>query len=94
VIANQLVSSQLFWSVLPTDTTLNTTFSMPSGSNTEIFIQHYLIGRALAFVRLWRDQGKARQAGELLAPDYGWFSKSLARRDLKEAKALLEELGA
>ena len=44
--------------------------------------------------RLWRSQGKVRQARELLAPVYGWFTEGFDTRDLKEAKALLEELGA
>jgi predicted ATPase len=47
---------------------------------------------AMSFARLWRDQGKAQQARELLAPIYGWFSEGFETRDLKEAKALLEEL--
>jgi hypothetical protein len=42
--------------------------------------------------RLWRDQGKVKQARELLAPVYGWFTEGFDARDLKEAKALLEEL--
>ena len=42
--------------------------------------------------RLWRDQGKVQQARELLAPVYGWFTGGFDTRDLKEAKALLEEL--
>jgi len=37
--------------------------------------------------------GKPRQACELLAPVYGWFTEGFDTRDLKEAKALLEELG-
>jgi predicted ATPase len=47
---------------------------------------------AMSLARLWRDQGKVRQARELLAPVYGWFSEGFDTRDLKEAKALLEEL--
>jgi predicted ATPase len=47
---------------------------------------------AMSLARLWRDQGKAQQARELLAPVYGWFTEGLDTRDLKEAKALLEEL--
>jgi predicted ATPase len=35
-----------------------------------------------------------RQGGELFAPVYGWFTEGFNRRDLKEAKALLEELAA
>ena len=49
---------------------------------------------AMSLARLWRDQGKALQARELLAPVYGWFTEGFDTRDLKEAKALLEELGA
>ena len=41
---------------------------------------------------LRRDQGKPQQARELLAPVYGWFTEGFDTRDLKEAKALLEEL--
>ena len=33
-----------------------------------------------------------QQARELLAPVYGWFTEGFDTRDLKEAKALLEEL--
>ena len=46
-----------------------------------------------ARARLWRSQGKVQQARELLAPVYGWFTEGFDTRDLKEAKALLEELG-
>ena len=49
---------------------------------------------AMSLVRLWRDQGKVQQAHELLAPVYGWFTEGFDTRDLKEAKALLEELAA
>ena len=41
---------------------------------------------------LWRDQGKSQQARELLAPIYGWFTEGFDTLDLKEAKALLDEL--
>ena len=44
--------------------------------------------------RLWRDQGKRDEARELLAPVYGWFAEGFDTRDLKEAKALLDELAA
>jgi hypothetical protein len=38
-----------------------------------------------------RDQGKVSEARELLAPVYGWFTEG-STRDLKEAKASLDEL--
>ena len=47
---------------------------------------------ALDLARLWRDQGKVSEARELLAPVYGWFTEGFDTRDLKDAKALLEEL--
>jgi predicted ATPase len=49
---------------------------------------------AMSLARLWRDQGEPQQARELLAPVYGWFTEGFDTRDLKEAKALLTELGA
>ena len=49
---------------------------------------------AMSFARLWRDQGKRDEARDLLAPVYGWFTEGHNTRDLKEAKALLEEFAA
>jgi class 3 adenylate cyclase/predicted ATPase len=47
---------------------------------------------AMSLARLWRDQGKVSEARELLAPVYGWFTEGFDTRDLKDAKALLDEL--
>ena len=49
---------------------------------------------AISLARLWRAQGKVQQARELLAPVYEWFTEGFDTRDLKEAKALLNELAA
>jgi predicted ATPase len=49
---------------------------------------------AMSLARLWREQGKREEARELLAPIYGWFTEGFDTRDLKEAKALLGELGS
>jgi predicted ATPase len=49
---------------------------------------------ATSMARLWRDQGQPKQARELLAPIYGWFTEGFNTRDLEEAKALLEELAS
>ena len=49
---------------------------------------------AMSMARLWCDQGKRDEARELLAPVYGWFTEGFDTLDLKEAKALLEELRA
>ena len=47
---------------------------------------------AMSMARLWRDQGKQDAARELLAPVYGWFTEGFDTLDLKQAKALLDEL--
>jgi predicted ATPase len=47
---------------------------------------------AMSMARLWRDQGKLQQARELLGPVYGWFTEGFDTLDLKDAKALLDEL--
>jgi predicted ATPase len=48
---------------------------------------------AVSLGRSWRDQGKRAEARDLIAPIYGWFTEGFDTPDLKEAKALLEELG-
>jgi predicted ATPase len=47
---------------------------------------------AMSVARLWRAQGKRDDARDLLAPVYGWFTEGFDTRDLKDAKALLDEL--
>jgi len=48
---------------------------------------------AMSRSRLWQQQGKRQKAYDLLAPIYGWFTEGFDTADLREAKALLEELG-
>jgi predicted ATPase len=47
---------------------------------------------AMSMARLWREQGKRDEARDLLAPVYGWFTEGFDTLDLKQAKALLDEL--
>jgi predicted ATPase len=47
---------------------------------------------SMSLARLWRDQGKRNEARDLLAPVYGWFTEGFDTLDLKEAKALLDDL--
>jgi tetratricopeptide (TPR) repeat protein len=47
---------------------------------------------ATSLVRLWRDQDKHANARDLLAPVYAWFTEGFDTGDLKDAKALLDEL--
>ena len=47
---------------------------------------------ATSLARLWGEHGQRAEARDLLAPVYGWFSEGFGTADLKEAKALLDEL--
>jgi class 3 adenylate cyclase/predicted ATPase len=47
---------------------------------------------AVSLARLWRDQSERRKAHDLLAPIYGWFTEGFDTADLKDAKALFDEL--
>ena len=48
----------------------------------------------MSMARLWRDQGKRGEPRELLAPVYGWFTEGFDTLDLKQAKALLQDLAS
>ena len=47
---------------------------------------------SISLARLWRDQGKRTEARDLLGPIYNWFTEGFDAPDLKDAKALLDEL--
>ena len=47
---------------------------------------------AASLARFRRDQGRRAEARDLLAPVYGWFTEGFDTADLKDAKALLDEL--
>jgi len=46
----------------------------------------------MSLSRLWQKQGKKEKARRLLAEIYDWFTEGFNTADLKEAKALFEEL--
>ncbi len=48
--------------------------------------------RQIGLARLWHSEGKTDEAHDLLAPVYGRFTEGFDTADLKEAKALLDEL--
>lgn len=47
---------------------------------------------AISLARLWHSQGKRQDAYGLLSPVYEWFTEGFDTADLKDAKALLDEL--
>jgi predicted ATPase len=46
----------------------------------------------MSLSRLWNQQGKKDDARKMLSEIYGWFTEGFDTINLKEAKALLEEL--
>jgi predicted ATPase len=49
---------------------------------------------AASLARLWRDQpGRRQEVHDLLGSVYGWFIEGFDAPDLRDAKALLNELG-
>jgi predicted ATPase len=47
---------------------------------------------AVSLARLWGETAKRAEAHQLLAPVFGWFTEGFDTPDLKEAKALLDQL--
>ncbi len=46
----------------------------------------------MSLSRLWQQQGKKREAHQMLVEIYNWFTEGFDTADLKEAKMLLDEL--
>ena len=49
---------------------------------------------ATSLARLWADRGQRQRARDLLAPVHAWFTEGFGTPDLRDAEALLAELGA
>ena len=47
---------------------------------------------ATSLARLWQSQNKSEEAYDLVLPVYEWFTEGFDTADLKQAKALLDEL--
>src|SRR5262249_7451792 len=54
----------------------------------------YELRIATSLARLWLDQGRREKARVLLGTTYGWFEEGFGSPDLKNAKALLDEIGS
>jgi class 3 adenylate cyclase/predicted ATPase len=78
--------------------------SSESRKDVEFCLQHALtvarsqdarlleLRAATSLARFWRDQDRCDQACALLSPIYGWFTEGFNTPDLRDAKALLDEL--
>jgi predicted ATPase len=69
-----------------------TGFSRAIGVAREQGAKMWELRAATSLARLWRDQGRHAEAHDLLAPIYGWFTEGFDMPDLRDAKALLDEL--
>jgi predicted ATPase len=58
----------------------------------EVSAKAWELRAAMSLARLWRDHGQRAKGLDLLAPIYGWFTEGFDTADLKDAKALLDEL--
>jgi predicted ATPase len=87
----------------PIDAPLVTEASQPITQAELCFLQAIDIARgqharslelraAASLARLWDNQGRRNEARDLLAPIYGWFTEGFDTADLKDAKALLDQL--
>ena len=78
----------------PTDThTIEASYRSALDISRAQSLKFYELRAATRLARLWRSQGKTNEARGLLAPIYNWFTEGFDTADLKEAKALLDELG-
>jgi predicted ATPase len=68
--------------------------NMPTTDGRELVLTRYTEPEpaAASLARLRRDQGRRDDARDLLAPVYSWFTEGFGTLDLKDAKALLDEL--
>ena len=46
----------------------------------------------MSLARLWQQQGKQKEAHDMLSEIYNWFTEGFDTKDLQEAKVLLDEL--
>ena len=56
-----------------------------SAAHDNIVFESYEFRAATSLARLWRDPGQRAEAYDLLAPDYGWFTRGFDTADLKDA---------
>jgi predicted ATPase len=59
---------------------------------TELSAKSFELRATTRLARLWQQQGKKTEAWQMLTEIYNWFTEGFDTADLKDAKALLEEL--
>jgi hypothetical protein len=67
-------------------------FQQAINTARELSAKSFELRAATSLARLWQQQGKRREARQLLAEIYSWFTEGFDTKDLQEAKVLLAEL--
>jgi class 3 adenylate cyclase/predicted ATPase len=86
-VRGELLRTQASVDAAEVGATFNRAMEIAAGQHAMTF----QLRAATSLSRLWRDQGKRREARDLLAPVYASFTEGFDTADLKEAKALLED---
>jgi predicted ATPase len=68
-------------------TTIPATLRLPKGARHQQ-AKSWELRTAMSYARLTQNQGRTREAYELLAPIYGWFAEGFGTKDLKEVEEL------
>src|SRR5207245_2061155 len=58
----------------------------------ELSAKSWELRAATSLARLWQQQSRKKEAHQMLSEIYNWFTEGFDTADLKDAKALLEEL--
>jgi predicted ATPase len=76
----------------PDRTEIEASYRKALGISREQGTRGFELRAAVSLARLLNDHRRVTEARGLLAPVYGWFTEGFDTADLKEAKALLDEL--
>nr|AFK79253.1 adenylate cyclase [uncultured bacterium F41-01] len=69
-----------------------TCFQQAIETARELSAKSFELRATTSLARLWQQQGKKAEAGQMLAEIYHWFTEGFDTKDLQDAKALLEQL--
>jgi len=89
---HRLKGELLLRQAVPADVDAETCFRHAINMSRQQGAKSLELRAVMSLSRLWQHQGKKEKAQQMLAEIYGWFTEGFDTADLKEAKALLEEL--
>ena len=89
---HRVAGERLLWSSEPDEGETESHFCRALEIAREQEAKMWELRAATSLARLWANQGERQKAHDLLGPMYGWFTEGFDIHDLKDAKALLDEL--